>query len=224
MKTYKAIMKDMQKNAQDARALNEAIKAEQDAEKVAEMCEKLAELHLVGYILKDNFAHTLAAAGLEALKEIAAKYDGKPCGEITEKTISKEMRKRGFGFYFHRSMWGKDSDSATIYAVLENGGYFARNEEGLIYSPCIVNEDGERRRIDFITTENKINYAAIAGADIGGKYCDSPAKKAREILKARRKYAKAIEAAQVAQDELNHILPHRVDHFNNVSSRYIREF
>ena len=222
MKTYKTIIREMINNNNKINVIREQINAEKDAEKVAELCAKLEKITVIGQILRDNYTYSLAAAALEAARDVYKDFDGKPLGEMTEKKTSKEMRRRGFSFWFHRYSWGgKESDSINVYAVNDNG--YESRDEAHIYSPLEFDENEKRRRTDFITSDNKINYHAIETAKPSGKYCDNPAKKAGEIIKARKKYAAAVAKAYAAQCELNELLPANIDHFRNVD-QYIKGF
>ena len=222
MKTYKTIIREMTNNINKINVIREQINAEKDAEKVAELCAKMAKLNLIQQILRDNYTYALSVAALEAARDVYRDFDGKAFGEMTEKKTSKEMRRRGFSFWFHRYSWGgKEADTINIYAVNDNG--YECRDEATIYSTRETDANGNTTRNDFITSENKINYHAIETAKPSGKYCDNPAKRAGEIIKARQKFAAIAEKAYAAQCALNDLLPANIDHFRNVN-QYIKGF
>ena len=213
MKSYNVIKKEIAANSEKIKGIDKALEEKGlSVESIAEMCKAREELAIINQILRENQSFMLAFKGLEALKEIIKKYDGKSYGDATEKAIYREMHKRGYYFHFRRSMFGKDSDEAVFTDATANYS----NIEGRIYATSETVEN-RAKRLDFITKENKIDFHAIEAAKISGTYCDNPKKQTREILKAYKKYKEKVVEAGAAQSALNALLPMNRDSFRNVN-------
>ena len=234
MKTIKAIEKEITKNNERQKAIENEIDtlsmiyerhAEADARnfekvlelrdlakanetKIFELSEELSDLKIALQVLRENRRAATVAEGLEALKNIIAKYDGKAYGEKTRDKIREEMRAKGFSFYFDGYHLDKSADYLKINVF---NTHFMSNDYTEIYTSS---------QNPFIDADNKIHVDAFEGAKTNVKYSENVSKRVKEIKKAIKAHEEATAKADATQDALNNVLPYGCGYINNVSKYF----
>ena len=183
-------------------------KAAANKEEVAKLSAKCQEYRIIREIMRDNLRYSLAVAGLEVLKEIMRKYDGKAYGEKTAQKIFDEMKSHGLTVFFERSFCSVASNLIEINYFNDRGFTSDYKNKGKIY----VDHD-----TPFIDKDNKINYQAFEVATVKGSYCEELTKRAKAIIKAKSKLEKATAAAFAIQEEANELLPSGLKSFDNIN-------
>ena len=179
---------------------------ENNEEAINVLCDELKDLNLAAPVLKENLKAAIVAAGIEALKEVIAPYDGKQYGEKTADKIREAMWAKGFSFYF-RNYVSWDASKNKIEINTYDGRYHGSSENATIYA---ANEEV------FIDAENRINVAALENAHSGYKYIENVNKQVKAIKKAIEAHRKASEAAYKTQGALNELLSWDTNHVNNI--------
>ena len=232
MKTITAIQKEIRKNLDRQQAINEEIKAlslsqeirqaanaknydlckalhaekEDNEDQIIALCKELTDLQLALPILKENLKAATVEAGIAALKEVIAPYDGKQYGEKTADKIREAMKAKGFSFYFHSFCSWEHSMNQIVINIYDNI-YHGSSENATVYA---ANEDR------FVTVENKINASALENAHSGYTYTDNVKAKVKAIKKAIEAHKKASEQAYKTQSALNDLLSRDLSHVNNI--------
>ena len=194
------------RNFDRVRELRDIAKSNED--KIIELSEELADLKIALQVLKENRRAAIVAEGLEALREILAKYDGKPYGEKTRDKIYEEMKTKGFSFWFEGYHLDKSSDYLKINLF---NSHFMGNDFTEVHTSS---------QTPFVDSENRIHADALETARTGVKYCENVTKRVKEIKKALKAHEEATAKADATQNALNNILPYGCGYINNVSKYF----
>lgn len=196
---------------EESRKAYKEIKAKADANagKIAEACEKLYTLEIKTRILAENARAALFAEAYPVIIEACKKYNGKPYGEKTREAIREEVKKHGYSFYFS----GYDNGNINIFQLNENGYY----SHGLEVEAIAV-ENGKYSR--FLTPDNKLNIANV-DAKPRAKYTENTTSEARKIAKAIRKYSEATKKIEEERRQLCDILPPGIAEPDYIKEYYI---
>lgn len=198
---------------EDLKALHE--KAKGNAETIAELCESLLILKISKAIMWNNFCYSLSVYGLEVLRDIMPKYNGKKAGEKTRDNFREEVKAHGITIYFEREFMGKGQRAAEVNLLNSNGYTVEYKHKGHLYTQ----EDSA-----FIDHDNIFRLSSLDSVKIKGEYVENITARARAIVKAHKALKKEVERASAAQAKLNALLPADINRFDVVSSTgYIKE-
>ena len=239
MKTYKTILKDMQKNSETIKQLEAQVEslyfkqerqtaaelknfnrvkelrsaADDNRAEIEKLNDKIQDLKIKQKILRDNVHAAMYNELIPALIEIFKPYEGKQYGAATHDKIRNAARAQGFGFWIDGYI---TKDTINIY-LLDKDGYSMR------FDSEKTTEFQRYNREAFISSDNKIQFAAaLEGVKNPFRYTENVTKAVNDIKKTYKKYKKAADTARAAQDELNKILPASM-RFDKISdTKYMR--
>lgn len=196
-------------NNQTWKEYHEAAKA--NAEKIAELSNKIYIAEVKARILQANARAALINEATPVILKACEKYNGKPYGEKTRDKIREEVRAAGYSFYFE----GYEDYRIVVYELNEEGYKTPATTE------ATATANDEAGHIDrFITKENKLNIAnvIIKPAD---SYTENPTKEAAKIAKAIKAYSEATKALEKQRGELCAILPDGIKNPDYVKEYYV---
>lgn len=177
--------------------------ADDNAGKIAELCEKIYLLKIETAILRDNLKARIFADAMPVIAAAVAPYNGKSYGDKTREKIRTAARANGYSFYF-------PDDHSIELAKLD--------ARGCCYSGDYIKAYGSYKN-PVIDADNKLQFA-VDKFNPPFVYIDNVKSHAKRILKAFNAYKKQVATAEKLQSELNALLPatinnlRAVDHFN----------
>lgn len=189
---------------------SEAAKA--NAERIAELSNKVYIAEVETRILKANARAALIAEATPVILKACEKYNGKPYGEKTADKIRAEVRAAGYGFYFE----GYKNSRLVIYQ-LNAQGYKSHADEA---TAAAYDESGHIA--SFITDDNKLNIANVIIKPHADKYTENPAKEAAKVAKMIRAYSQATKDLEKMRSELSAALPDGITSPEYVKEYYVR--
>ena len=191
---------------------NEAAKAKANADKIAELSNKLYIAEVETRILRANARVALIAEATPVILKACEKYNGKPYGEKTAEKISAEVRAAGYGFYFE----GYENHRIVIYTLTKEG-YKSHADEATAAA-----YDAAEHCSSFFTKDNKLNIANVIIKPYSDIYTENPTKAAAKIAQAIRKYSNATKELEKQRRELCDILPDGIKPPEYIHEYYVR--
>lgn len=134
--------------------------------------------------LKDNLKVALYKKCEAAIKAVFTKYDGKPLGDKTRDKIRNEL---------------KAATGCYIWIASNEINISIRNEQNNFSIAEIRVTTPYDKKI--ITSDNKLNAAALEAVYVYEKYTEDPKKAARALIKEHKKTYEIIKAADAALGE-----------------------
>ena len=186
--------------------------AKENADKIAELSNKIYIAEVETRILRENARVALIAEATPVILKACEKYNGKPYGEKTADKIRAEVRAAGYGFYFE----GYKNSRIVIYQ-LNVQGYKSHADEA---TAAAYDEAGHIA--SFLTDENKVNIANVVIKPHTDKYTENPAKEAAKVAKMIRAYEQATKDLEKMRRDLSAVLPDGITSPEYVKEYYVR--